>query len=433
MNNRILSRIRYAFIVFAAAVLPLTLAAQSYDYDAGGRLTRAVYAQGGGVAYSYDVQDNLTSVSPLAVLPAPIDVDVSRLSETSARISWTLDASATGYLVERRQGESGEWEQVATLPGGTSFYVDESLEPGLDYEYRVSAVNADGRSAPSKNATFGGPRRPMISQGGIINGASFEAGRAVAPGSIVSVFGLDIGIRITDGGIVTLTESAAQIPLSTELGDYSLLFGDIPAPLYFVGGNTADGSVFGGQINAQVPWDVPLGQSQVRVVYSPEGEAEQVSDTASVSVASVSPALFTFDYGPGRAAGLNVKTGDSNPDVIDGSTPQAVGSVPNAQPARLGEIVTLFANGLGPTTPPGVTGNHSLDALRPVIVPVTVLVGGAEAQVLYAGLTPQFVGLYQINIRIPFGAVPGDDVPVIIQQGGVTSRPDVTIAIRPYD
>jgi uncharacterized protein (TIGR03437 family) len=169
----------------------------------------------------------------------------------------------------------------------------------------------------------------------------------------------------------------------------------------------------------------------VRVAYRPEGEAEQISEPVMAPVASVSPALFTFDFGPGRAAGLNVRTGEGSQDVIDGSTPQPVGSVPNAQPAKLGEVVTLFANGLGPTNPPGLTGDNSLDVLRPVAIPVKVYVGGAEAQVLFAGLTPQFVALYQINIVIPLGAVPGDAVPVIIEQGGVTSRDDVTIAVRP--
>jgi uncharacterized protein (TIGR03437 family) len=271
----------------------------------------------------------------------------------------------------------------------------------------------------------------LISQGGIINGASFEQGRPIAPGSIVSVFGQDLGIKLTESGIVTITQGAAQVPLPTALGDYSLLFGDLESPLFFVGGQALDGGIFGGQINAQVPWNVPLGETQVRVAYRPEGEGEQISDAVAAPVAIVSPALFTFDYGPGRAAGLNVRTADGSQDVIDGSTPQPEGSVPNAQPAKLGEVVTLFANGLGPTNPGGITGDSSLDALRPVMIPVKVYVGGAEAQVLFAGLTPQFVALYQINIRIPFGAVPGDAVPVVIEQGGVTSRDDVTIAVRP--
>ncbi len=49
---------------------------------------------------------------------------------------------------------------------------------------------------------------------------------------------------------------------------------------------------------------------------------------------------------------------------------------------------------------------------------------------LFAGLAPQFVALYQLNIIVPLGAVPGDAVPIRIEQGGLVSRADVTIAIR---
>ncbi len=419
---------RFAQAVFVA-LLGLTFvvaaAAQSYSYDAAGRLIRAVYPQGGGVAYTYDVGDNLTSVMPLGTLPAPMELQVTRLSQTSARIGWTADAGATGYVIERRvPGE--DWERVATLNDAASEFVDTSIEADIAYEYRIRAVNGDGESAPSEAATFSGPPKPSISENGIVNGASFDASRAIAPGSIVSVFGDNIGIRVTESGIETISEAAQEVPLSTELGDYSLRFGDKEAPLFYVGGQP------NGQINAQVPWDVPLGESQVSVVYDPQDGERQESDPVAVSVAIVSPALFTFEFGAGRVAAQNVKVSDDD-GVTDGSIAQPEGVYPGvtSQPAKLGGVVTLFANGLGPTDPPAVTGDNSLDKLRSTTVPVRVFVGQAEAQVLFAGLAPQFVGLYQINIVVPLGAAPGDAVPIVIEQGGLMSRDDVTIALRP--
>lgn len=420
---RVSARVALAFLLGAACAA--TGSAQSYGYDAAGRLIRAVYPQGGGVAYTYDVADNLTAVMPLATLPAPAEVQVTRLSETSARISWQADPAATGYVVERRvTGES--WEQIATLAGGVSAYIDTSIEAEIDYEYRVRAVNGDGESAPSAAATFSGPPSPSISENGIVNGASFAANRPVAPGSIVSVFGENIGIRITESGIESIFEGAETVPLSTELGRYSLLFGDVEAPLFFVGGEPNN------QINAQVPWEVPLGQSQVRIVFDPEDGEQQVSDPVAVSVAVVSPALFTFEFGAGRVAALNVKV-SADDGVINGSVAQPEGIFPGvpSQPAKLGGVVTLFANGLGPTEPPAITADNSLDALRTASVPVRVFVGEAEAQVLFAGLAPQFVGLYQINFVVPLGVAPGSAVPIVIEQGGVMSRDDITIALRP--
>ena len=86
---------------------------------------------------------------------------------------------------------------------------------------------------------------------------------------------------------------------------------------------------------------------------------------------------------------------------------------------------------MGPTEPEGETGDNSLDALRGVTIPPRVFVGDTEAEILFAGLTPQFVGLYQINIILPLAVVPGDEVPVVIMQGGAMSRSDVTIAVHP--
>ena len=107
---------RNTFITLVLLALPAIAAAQSYNYDEAGRLVRAAYAQGGGGAYAYDAQDNLTAVSPLAVLSAPLDVEVSRLSGTSARISWGADASATGY-VQRRQHNNLSPSPALFLPG----------------------------------------------------------------------------------------------------------------------------------------------------------------------------------------------------------------------------------------------------------------------------------------------------------------------------
>jgi uncharacterized protein (TIGR03437 family) len=49
--------------------------------------------------------------------------------------------------------------------------------------------------------------------------------------------------------------------------------------------------------------------------------------------------------------------------------------------------------------------------------------------VVFAGMTPQFVGVYQVNIVIAAGTPTGNSVPLQISMNGVTSRADVTIAV----
>ena len=439
-------RTKQQYVVAAAllAALGMSVAppapAQSYGYDASGRLVRVAYPAGGGASYQYDAADNLLLVVPLSLRPAPSGIEITRLSPTSARITWENDAAAAGFVIERRRADAGDWQEIATVAAGSTTFIDPNLEPGVDYSYRVAALNADGKSAFSPEATFLTLPAPSISQNGIVNGASFSTGGAIAPGSIVSIFGPNIGVRLTEAGLEAFNQGANSIPVATTLGGYSVLFDGVAAPLFFVGGQAAAAAStnaspaqagFTGQINAQAPWGLDPGVTEVVIRRESNGEMLE-SDPVEISVAAVSPAVFTFDFGPGRAAALNVKVSESD-GVIDGSIAQPENSIPGVatQPARLGGVVTLYVNALGPVDPPAVTGQNSLDALRAATIAPRVLVGDAEAQILFAGLTPQFVGLYQINIAIPLAVVPGSAVPVRIEQGGVMSRGDVTMAVRP--
>ena len=56
-------------------------------------------------------------------------------------------------------------------------------------------------------------------------------------------------------------------------------------------------------------------------------------------------------------------------------------------------------------------------------------IGGADAHVEFAGLTPGFAGLFQVNVVVPQGAATGNAVPVSISVAGQTSNV-VTMAIQ---
>jgi hypothetical protein len=82
--------------------------------------------------------------------------------------------------------------------------------------------------------------------------------------------------------------------------------------------------------------------------------------------------------------------------------------VTTAKPAKAGEILSLFASGLGPTKP-GVDPGQPFPAapLQPVNSPVEVLVNGQPGNVSYAGGYPGAIDGYQVNFRVPDGATPG--------------------------
>src|SRR5437016_2266081 len=98
---------------------------------------------------------------------------------------------------------------------------------------------------------------PVISAGGILNGASFRfstvPGGGIAPGAIISIFGT---------GLASATLGAPSVPLTTTLGGTSVSIAGIPAALYFVSAN---------QINAQVPWTVASGSLPVVVTLNGAG------------------------------------------------------------------------------------------------------------------------------------------------------------------
>lgn len=420
-----------------ASLVGLTLSAQSYRYDNASRLFRVLQPDGNGVTYVYDENDNLTSAFSITAPAMPLTVSSTRSAPGQARVIWSGVNGASGYRVERRVEGSSRWEVAGTVGSGALSFVDNNLQPGVRYEYRVAATTAGGDAgaytAASLAPLFG---TPHVYEQGIVNGASFEQGQPISRGSIISLFGSPLGFTIQGSTLAPFEAAAEAIPLPRKLNGVTVLISGVEAPLFYVGGQPptqgADGVlIYNGQINAQVPWEVPEAGLVEVIVRAETANGILESEPVEVPMSPVGPALFTFDFGPGRAAALNVKL-RSDDGVIDSSVAQPEGAFPgrDSQPAPIGGVITIYCNGLGATTPAARTGENSEDQLRRTSAPVKVFIGGVEAPVDFAGLAPQFVGLYQINAFIPQGVVPGPQVPVVIEQGGVRSRGDVTIAVR---
>jgi uncharacterized protein (TIGR03437 family) len=250
--------------------------------------------------------------------------------------------------------------------------------------------------------------QPSVSTGGVINNGSYAVGQAVAPGSVVSIFG---------SGLAAATLGFDTIPLSVTLGSTEVFFNNEPAPLYFISS---------GQINAQLPWDLPTsGTVNITVKVG-----SVTSAPVPVPMASVAPGIYSIPAGVGYAVAINNS---------DQSIAAPAGAIPGivTHPAKAGDVMIMYASGLGavglgvngnPSSPPA-TGAASLDATRYSLSVPTLLVGGTPAQILFSGLTPQFVGINQINFIVP--SVPaGNSIPIQLVEGGITSTNQVVIAIQ---
>ncbi len=225
----------------------------------------------------------------------------------------------------------------------------------------------------------------QVSLNAVVNAASFQQDKA-APGSYVTVLG---------SGLSESTAAAASLSLPVALGGASVVFesGAVSVP-----GRLSYAS--GGQLNVQVPWELggrPSAQMRVLV----DGFE---SDVYALPLSPYAPAAFEVN---GFAAAL-----DSGYRLIT-----------SGNPARRGQPVQLYVNGLGPVDNQPASGEPSpAEQLARTRVSPVVTIGGRPAQVLFSGLAPNLVGLYQINVMVPADA-PSGSQPVVIGAGGVESKP----------
>ena len=226
---------------------------------------------------------------------------------------------------------------------------------------------------------------PAINSGGVVNGASFAP--KLTPGTLATIFGSNLA-----GG----TAQASSLPLSTSLGGSQVLINGIAAPLLFVSP---------AQINFQVPFEAPMsGDGTVAVINNGKS-----SDAQTVSMAEYAPGIFT--YAPDASSVAPVIVHSNNTLV----TP--------ASPAVASEVLIIYTTGVGHFDHPPATGNPaSASPLAKAAQMPTVTLGGVPAQVQFAGLTPGFVGLVQINVQLPASLPAGASLPLVVAFGSASSQ-----------
>ena len=193
---------------------------------------------------------------------------------------------------------------------------------------------------------------PVISPNGLVNAATGRSSSSIpvtARGTIVSIFGKNLAS-------VTLADNT--FPLPKELGGVQVLFGGIPAALLYVSP---------GQINAQVPFEIP----DVSAV-------DLVVKNGSATSADLDVTLLAQDLGIFTTLKSGIPVSPTNP-------------------VSAGQSITIWATGLGAVLPPVPTGQPgpsnplAIAAITPI-----VNIGGQPAKVDFAGLAPGQV-IYQIN------------------------------------
>jgi uncharacterized protein (TIGR03437 family) len=238
---------------------------------------------------------------------------------------------------------------------------------------------------------------PILSSGAVLNGASFAAQSPVAPGTFVSLF----GSQLASG-----TAVAPSVPLPVTLAGGSVLLAGQQIPIFSA--NT-------GQLNAILPYGLAVNTT-LQVLVS---QGNSLSVPQAITIAPASPGVFTTG-GTGQGQGIILGVAPDGSQTLADSN----------HPVSAGQTIVIYCTGLGEVTPSMTAGNQTpLSPLFPAINPVSVTVGGLNADVAFAGLTPGQTGLYQVNAVVPSGVNPSSQVAVILTAAGQQSSP-VGIAVH---
>jgi uncharacterized protein (TIGR03437 family) len=239
---------------------------------------------------------------------------------------------------------------------------------------------------------------PAYSAESIVNGANFAPG-PVAPNSIVTIFGSELS-WYTEGLGGQLDPGI--LPIS--LGNSGVIVANFASPLIYVCPT---------QINFIVPADLKPGDVKVRVVRQGVTGPE-----VTIKLVDVAPQLFQSPAG-----------------YVIAQHGKDYSLVTSESPAKPGEIIVIYATGLGLTQPrPLAREIPKYPAIMSRYNDLKLYLGGAAVsadRVFYAGLTPGSGGVYQLNVRLPDTLDQDPEIRAAVDDH--ISRPGVKLAVAATD
>ena len=291
--------------------------------------------------------------------------------------------------------------------GNNSFYAE--LNPAgsallyTAYAQKLVALDSKGlfySSSSNRILQRTDSTGPAYGVGCVTNAASLLPG-PVAPGEIVSLFGLGLG---PDEAAVGWPDAAGRFP--TTLANTSVLIDGLAAPLLYVSK---------GQINAVVPFGVGAKSAGRIEIKGTEVEL----DPADIDETQAAPAAFTLDgSGSGQAAAINEDGTFNSP----------------TNPAPRGSTIALWLTGFGQMQPVPTDGLISQGPSSSPVLRPTARIGTSvqPAEVTYCGDAPGMIyGAIQMNIRIPQFSDTGQlQLTVEMGQGSFAKSPPIAISVK---
>ncbi len=369
--------------VFAQLSFPTALAfdrtGQFYIADSGNNRVRRV-----------DLTGTITSVGD-GSLASPMGVAVSPdgaifVADTGNHRIRRIDSFGNAVTVSGTglPGFSGDGGPAAdarlNFPSGLTFDSTGNLLIADAANHRIRRLVPDTEVVPPPTI-----ERPQLRF--VHVGANVET--FLAPGMLLTLYGVNLGPADP------VIAPAFNNRLSTQLADVEVTVNGIAAPLLYVSNS---------QINMQVPNRTGTsGRAVIEVRYRNQVRATQ----AGTLVESV-PGFFNL--------------GAIHPDASVNS---------DVNPAPRGEILVLYATGIGRLTPEPVDGQLTIDAPFPTpVLPAALTIGGSAAPIVWIGAAPGFPGVIQINFRSPSGFFPAGPHTVRLQVGQAITESSTLFYLR---
>jgi uncharacterized protein (TIGR03437 family) len=240
------------------------------------------------------------------------------------------------------------------------------------------------------------PKVPIVAVGGVLSSGDYIG--TPAQGLLASIF----GAALADGSLQN-----SSLPLPMQLGTTIVLVSGVPVPLLYVSEN---------QVNVFIPYELAVNSPhQLTLV---RGNAASVP--VPVTVLDSAPAILSI-AATGEGQGHIYKVDNSGAQILADAK----------SPASAGDVLVIYCVGLGGVNPALKSGDATpFTPLEPITGTAVVNIGGVAAKAAFAGLTPGFSGLYQINVTVPSGITPGSNVAITISVNGRASAGAVVMAIR---
>lgn len=360
--------------------------------------------------------------SGVATVPGINPVGDGGLATSATLVPWDVKADAAGNLyISDWQGQrirrvgaftniittiAGNGSQGFTGDGGPAITAFINLPTGLALDSIGTVYFADnGNSRVRKvNPVQAGP--PALRQTDPVL-PSFLGQAGLSSNMYAEIY----GENFTDSARTWTTGDFSGPNAPTSLNDVRVTVNGKPAFLSYVSPM---------QINVNLPDDTATGPIAVRVT-NPQGN----TGTVMINRNSVSPTLQTVPEFNILGAQYVVAYTTNFKSFI--GHPNSLTNV-SFVTARPGDIVIIYALGLGPTSPATSAGVVTAQSAQ-LTLPFEVKIGGVRAGVLFAGAIQGSIGLYQLNIVIP--SVPAGDRKIELSVDGVDNNQNLFIVVGP--